>query len=149
MVISTIRKSWYNNYMSVLETLAECILEVEKRMLRRSGSGSIRRQSSRMEEEEVNPMASVANLVDAMLVLAVGIMLALINSWNLNISQNGQVTEKVDKKDAVSSFSDKDLDKTKESDSSSLEKQGTVYYDKATDRYYIIASDGSKVDIDK
>ena len=113
-------------------------------MLRRSGSGSIRRQSSRMEEEEVNPMASVANLVDAMLVLAVG-----INSWNLNISQNGQVTEKVDKKDAVSSFSDKDLDKTKESDSSSLEKQGTVYYDKATDRYYIIASDGSKVDIDK
>lgn len=31
MVISTIRKSWYNNYMSVLETLAECILEVEKR----------------------------------------------------------------------------------------------------------------------
>lgn len=118
-------------------------------MLRRSGSGSIRRQSSRMEEEVVNPMASVANLVDAMLVLAVGIMLALINSWNLNISQNGQVTEKVDKKDAVSSFSDKDLDKTKESDSSSLEKQGTVYYDKATDRYYIIASDGSKVDIDK
>lgn len=118
-------------------------------MLRRSGSGSIRRQSSRMEEEEVNPMASVANLVDAMLVLAVGIMLALINSWNLNISQNGQVTEKVDKKDAVSSFSDKDLDKTKESDSSGLEKQGTVYYDKVTDRYYIIASDGSKVDIDK
>ena len=31
MVISTIRKSWYDNYMSVLETLAECILEVEKR----------------------------------------------------------------------------------------------------------------------
>lgn len=30
-VISVIRKSWYNNYMSVLETLAECILEVEKR----------------------------------------------------------------------------------------------------------------------
>lgn len=31
MVISTIRKNWYNNYMSVLETAAECILEVEKR----------------------------------------------------------------------------------------------------------------------
>ena len=31
MVISKIRKNWYNNYMSVLETAAECILEVEKR----------------------------------------------------------------------------------------------------------------------
>ena len=31
MVISVIRKNWYGNYMSVLETAAECILEVEKR----------------------------------------------------------------------------------------------------------------------
>lgn len=30
-VISTIRKSWYNNYMSVLDTLMECVLEVMKR----------------------------------------------------------------------------------------------------------------------
>lgn len=30
MIISTVRKSWYRNYMSVLETLAECVLEVEK-----------------------------------------------------------------------------------------------------------------------
>lgn len=29
MVISTIRKRWYANYMSVLETLVECVLEVE------------------------------------------------------------------------------------------------------------------------
>ncbi|MBQ0018785.1 MAG: MotA/TolQ/ExbB proton channel family protein [Mogibacterium sp.] len=31
MVISTIRGRWYDNYMSILETLMECILEVEKR----------------------------------------------------------------------------------------------------------------------
>lgn len=30
-VVSTIRKRWYDNYMSVLETISECILEVEKR----------------------------------------------------------------------------------------------------------------------
>lgn len=29
-VISTIRRSWYNDYMSVLETVMECVLEVEK-----------------------------------------------------------------------------------------------------------------------
>lgn len=29
-VISMLRKSWYANYMSILETLMECVLEVEK-----------------------------------------------------------------------------------------------------------------------
>lgn len=31
MVISTIRRRWYDDYMSVLETLMECVLEVEKK----------------------------------------------------------------------------------------------------------------------
>lgn len=31
MVISTIRKGWYGNYMSILEALSECVLEVENR----------------------------------------------------------------------------------------------------------------------
>jgi biopolymer transport protein ExbB/TolQ len=31
MVISSIRNAWYGKYMSILETLMECILEVEKR----------------------------------------------------------------------------------------------------------------------
>lgn len=115
-------------------------------MIRRSGTGGLRTRSFE-HEEDVNPMAQVANLVDAMLVLAVGIMLALITSWNLNVSENGQVTEKVDKKDAVSSFTEKDLEK-KEDDSSNLEKQGTVYYDPEEDRYYIIASDGREMDLD-
>lgn len=29
-VVSTIRKTWYGNYMSILETLMECVLEVTK-----------------------------------------------------------------------------------------------------------------------
>ena len=28
LVISTIRKKWYRNYMSILNTLTECVLEV-------------------------------------------------------------------------------------------------------------------------
>lgn len=31
MIISGIRKSWYNRYMSILETVMECLLEVEKK----------------------------------------------------------------------------------------------------------------------
>lgn len=30
MLVSAVRKSWYKNYMSILETLTDCILEVEK-----------------------------------------------------------------------------------------------------------------------
>lgn len=30
MLISTTRKRWYSNYMSILEALTECVLEVEK-----------------------------------------------------------------------------------------------------------------------
>ena len=41
---------------------------------------------SRHDDAPVNPMDSVSNLADAMLVLAVGIMLALIINWNVDIS---------------------------------------------------------------
>lgn len=38
------------------------------------------------ESEDVNPMEGVANLADVMLVLAVGMMLALVVAWNVDIS---------------------------------------------------------------
>ena len=30
LVVTVIRKSWYNRYMKDLDTVAECILEMEK-----------------------------------------------------------------------------------------------------------------------
>lgn len=113
-------------------------------MLRRNGSGRLSGQNVFSHREEVDPMASVANLVDAMLVLAVGIMLALIVSWNLNIAENGQVRDKATKEDAVSDFTDDDITDT-EVQEENLERQGTVYYDPETDKYYIIAQDGSQM----
>lgn len=44
------------------------------------------RRDSWENGEEVNPMESTANLADVMLVLAVGIMLALIAAWDVDIS---------------------------------------------------------------
>lgn len=114
-------------------------------MLRRNGSGSLR-SANRRPAEDINPMATVANLVDAMLVLAVGIMLALIVSWNLNVAENGQVSENVTKDDAISSFDENDVDTT-EAESENLERQGTVYYDPQTDKYYVIANDGAKMSL--
>ena len=105
-------------------------------MLRRNGSGRLS-QGSRRVEEDINPMAAVANLVDAMLVLAVGIMLALIVSWNLNISEAGQVKEKVTKDDAAMDFTKDDIDETTQQ-GQNLEEQGTVYYDSETGKYYVV-----------
>lgn len=38
-----------------------------------------------LDEEDVNPMDYVSNLSDAMLVLAVGMMLALVVAWNVDL----------------------------------------------------------------
>jgi len=116
-------------------------------MLRRNGSGMLRSGSSFSAREDINPMAAVANLVDAMLVLAVGIMLALIVSWNLNIAENGIVNDNARKEDAVSDFTEEDVTNTTETPSENLEKQGTVYYDPETDKYYVIVQDGSRMTI--
>lgn len=52
------------------------------------------------EEESLNPMESVANIADAMLVLAVGMMLALIMAWNVDISMSGEY-EKLENADKI------------------------------------------------
>lgn len=47
----------------------------KKRLTRRTGGS-----------EDVNPMNYVSNLSDAMLILAVGIMVALVAAWNVDIT---------------------------------------------------------------
>lgn len=100
-------------------------------------------------------MTYMANLSDAMLVLAVGIMLALVISWNVQISSNGKVTAnksstEVSADDASAQFKENDMKETDEKDlkdSSKLEKAGEVYYDSATGTYYIMKSDGTKTEV--
>ena len=48
-----------------------------------------RRRGERFSDESVDPMNYVSNLSDAMLVLAVGMVLALIVHWNVDISTGG------------------------------------------------------------
>ena len=100
-------------------------------------------------------MNYMSNLVDAMLVLAVGFMLALIVNWNINISSTGQVSanqQNVNKDDALTSFEEEDMTSADENDiteESELVEKGTVYYDKKTDTYYIIESDGTETSIEE
>ncbi len=96
---------------------------------------------ARSEETPVNPMDSVANLADAMLVLAVGIMLALIINWNVDISSSSASSQTQAAADPIP-FSSSDMTDAPESaeaiEGGDLTKLGTVYYDEKTGSYYIV-----------
>ena len=116
-----------------------------------------RRTRRRFAEEEVNPMNYLSNLSDAMLVLAVGIMLALIVHWNVDISTSGGTmsdsgqsyaadgeggNSAIDR-DSTVNFSQDELDNMQSQDKldssdTGMEKLGEVYYDAATGQYYIV-----------
>ena len=101
--------------------------------MRRLSARSLR---SRSDDAPVNPMDSISNLADAMLVLAVGIMLALIINWNVDISSAGQTPA-----DPAISFVQDDLTESQSSAGTiegDLTEMGKVYYDKETGTYYIV-----------
>lgn len=88
------------------------------------------------EQEEVNPMNYVSNLSDVMLILAVGIMLALILHWNVKIDTPDPVSTDPQEKDTVT-FSEDDLENNEELPEE-MERMGDVYYDPVSGTYYII-----------
>ena len=116
-----------------------------------------RRRGERFSGESVDPMNYLSNLSDAMLVLAVGMMLALIVHWNVDISTGGRSDNTsgdsvaadgkggqsiIDRDDALS-FTPEELDRmdaTEGENDEGMEKLGEVYYDAATGKYYIIES---------
>ena len=102
-------------------------------LTKRRPASSLRRET----EAGVNPMDGVANLADAMLVLAVGIMLALILNWNVDISAvRGDSTPETEE---ALTFTEEDMSQSEALEGEGeLEKLGAVYYDPATGTYYII-----------
>ncbi len=98
------------------------------------------RDSRSYFEEEADPMAGVSNLADAMLVLAVGIMLALIMNWHVSI--NGGYTTELDsgamKEVDASEFTSAEEGEDSESGMNNLEERGTVYVDKETRKMYLV-----------
>ncbi|MCI7146397.1 MAG: DUF2149 domain-containing protein [Clostridiales bacterium] len=83
--------------------------------------------------EDVNPMSYISNLSDVMLILAVGIMLALILHWNVEIDATQEATETQGKESV--SFTEDDLQDMDEMPDDA-QKMGNVYYDSRTGKYY-------------
>lgn len=126
---------------------------------RKRRSSRRRHMLYRNSREESNPMESLLNLSDIMLVLAVGIMLALVLHWNVPLvsagdgSENGGIGQSAKSDsdagsnqpseaagdtvpDAILLNKDDLLETSRIPDGSM--KIGSVYYDEKTGYYYIL-----------
>ena len=98
------------------------------------------------ENDNVNPMDGVSNMSDAMLVLAVGIMLALVINWKVDLQVVGKNfnTVQVDENKMEEVNIDKSVpvsDMTFEEINSNYKKSGTVYTDVTTGKTYVVVEE--------
>ena len=96
-----------------------------------SNSGSFR---DRKPAEDVDPMSSLSNMGDIMLVFACGLMVALVVAWNVDLSKFTQVQmgEELDQSQVNQA-----TDQMNGEGNSYIEK-GTVYQDPETGKYYLV-----------
>lgn len=97
-------------------------------MIRRSGSRLMGRSTT---EEDVSPMESTTNIVDIMLVLAVGMMLALVMNYKVDLNPEASMRE-------LENAEKLPEDQVKKVESNQgLQEKGVVYMDPDTGKYYI------------
>lgn len=104
-------------------------------------NGGLRSKRRRVfiSSDEVNPMEGITNIMDVMLVLASGLMLALSVYWNIDLGpvgervdlqQGWEVTETLDLRD--------DLIEVQEGEGELYERMGTVYKDPQTGKLFML-----------
>ncbi len=88
-----------------------------------------------------NPLEGVANLTDAMLVFACGLLLALMSFWNIDlptvteISEQRELTEVTDLNDVTEQL---------DAEGTTYSELGTVYEDPETGKMYLITEEGKE-----
>ncbi len=92
------------------------------------------RHNRRTAYEDVNPLNYVSNMSDVMLILAVGIMLALVLHWDVPVGQSPEAAQ--EEQESTVTFSDNDLDEQGQMPDSAV-PVGDIYYDEETGTYYI------------
>lgn len=92
-------------------------------------------------DEEINPLEGAVNIVDAMLVFACGLMLALVINWNVDLSR---VKERVDLTRGKELSQDTDIRSDlmeSEGQGELYEKIGTVYKDPETGKLFMLSNE--------
>ena len=97
-------------------------------MIRRKHSISLQRQSGSVEED-VNPNSYLTNLADCMLVMTVGLLVALVTHYGVDLQKSEE--SPMGQEIAMDSDGDGVID-------DGYEQAGTVYRDSATGKYYMV-----------
>lgn len=99
-------------------------------------AGSLRQAEP---EDDVDPMSSVANIADAMLVFACGLMVALVVAWEVDLSTVKEVelteTEQIEDVETLQDILS--------AEGSNYIQRGTVYQDPKTGTMYLLEDTGS------
>ena len=98
-----------------------------------SGNRGILRVQRR--QEDFSPMEGVGNMADAMLVFACGMSVALILSWNVDVTSEG-VQKAPETKYEVDSIEENASETL--GDEQNLQEMGKVYKDPETGKYYVV-----------
>ena len=111
-------------------------------MLRRNGSGRLSSSggSGFDHREEVDPMSSLGNIGDIMLVFACGLMVALVVAWNVDLGKFTQV--QMDQE-----IQQDDIEQITEQlygEGNAFVEKGTVYQDPVTGKYYLVEDESSR-----
>ena len=94
----------------------------------------------REDEPDVDPLSSVANIADAMLVFACGLMVALVVAWNVDLEAVKQV--EIDQSQEVDDVTT--LQDILSAEGSSYIQRGTVYQDPKTGTMYLIEEEAGE-----
>ncbi len=95
------------------------------------------------QDEDVNPMGGLANLADAMLVLAVGLMIALMAAWSVDVVNDtpNEVAVDEDEASALDDYENlyRNIDESEEveQEDEGLMEYGTVYIDEDGNLYVL------------
>jgi hypothetical protein len=104
-------------------------------MIRRQAAFSVSRHGGFDTEGDANPLETVANLSDVMLVLAVALMLALIVHWRVDVSAGSDLSDQTLEPIETEMTEGRSQD-TLSGDG--YEEVGTVYRDSATGEMYLL-----------
>ena len=86
-------------------------------------------------EEEVDPMSSTSNLVDAMLVFACGLLLALVVKYDVPL--NADLTQATQTGDMTQIENPEQLTDSTDNGGKGFEEVGVTYRDPATGQLYV------------
>ena len=92
---------------------------------------------TRKAPEEVDPMSSLSNIGDVMLVFACGLMVALVVAWNVDLAEFTQI-------EATEELQSNDIEKITEQlygEGNSFVERGKVYQDPTTGKLYLVEGD--------